>query len=261
MNGVNEKLSEKKINLSLEGVDAKVVYHIFEGFKLNTLIVSFGERRSVLSTWDGYREVKFVGNNYSPIDLSKCTMKDQNYDEFQKKLPLALGLQPEEISFLSTGVDMDNLAVCKKSFQEFTVCCLATAGAKGNALRTGVDVASYVERNGEFMSACGTINVILLSNVVLSGGAMARAIITATEAKTAALQDLNVRSTSCPQHQATGTGTDNIIVVSGAGRSKPLRLTSGHTKMGELIGFSTKSAIAEALKKHDGSYENERIGE
>jgi len=31
-----------------------------------------------------------------------------------------------------------------------------------------------------------------------------------------------------------------------------LRLTSGHTKIGELIGFSTKIAVAEALKKHDG---------
>jgi adenosylcobinamide hydrolase len=257
MEEVNVKLGEKKINLSLEGVDAKVVYHVYEGFKLNTLVIFFGERRRVLSTWDGYRQVAFVGNNYSPIELSKCTMNDQNYDEFQKKLPLALGLQPEEISFLSTGVDMDNLAVCERSFQEFTVCCLATAGAKGNALRTGVDVASYVERNGHFMRACGTINIILLFNVALSGGAMARAIITATEAKTTVLQDLNVRSTSYPQYQATGTGTDNIIVVSGAGGSKPLRLTSGHTKIGELIGFSTKIAVTEALKKHDGLYEKE----
>ena len=173
MGEMNVKLDEKKINLSLEGVDAKVVYHVYEGFKLNTLIIFFGERRRVLSTWDGYRQVAFVGNNYSPIELSKCTMNDQNYDEFQKKLPLALGVQPEEISFLSTGVDMDNLAVCERSFQEFTVCCLATAGAKGNALRTGVDVASYVERDGHFVRACGTINIILLFNVVLSAGAMA----------------------------------------------------------------------------------------
>jgi adenosylcobinamide hydrolase len=257
MKEANKRLGEEKINLSLNGVDAKIVYHIYEGFKLNTLIVSFGERRRVLSTWDGYREVKFVGNNYSPIDLSKCTMKDQNYDEFQKKLPSALGLQPEEISFLSTGVDMNNLTVCEKSFQEFVVCCLATAGAKGNALRTGVDMASHVERDGHFINVFGTINVILLTNAVLSDGAMARAIITATEAKTAALQDLNVRSTSSPQYQATGTGTDNIIIASGKGLGKPLRLTSGHTKIGELIGFSTKIAVAEALKKHDGLQENE----
>ena len=243
-------MKEKKLNLELKEVDAKVVYHNYEGFDLNTLIVAFGEKRRILSTWDGPRTVKFVGNNYTPGKLSQRTMK--NYDEFQKKLPLALGIQPEEISFMSTGVDMDNLAVCETSYQEFKVCCLATAGARNNALRTGVDVANYVERNGNFKVASGTINVIILTNATLTDGAMARAIVTVTEAKTVALQDLGYKSSSTPEIQATGTGTDNVIVVSGNGLGEPLRITSGHTKIGELIGFSTKKAVAEALKKHDG---------
>ena len=245
-------MKERKIELELEGIEAKIVYHAYKGVELNTLLVSFGEKRRVLSTLDGYKEVKFVANTYTPLSLSEHTMK--NYWEFQKKFPLALGIHPEEITFLSTGVDMDDFAVCEKSYQEFKVCCLATAGAKGNALRTGVDVASYVEQVGNFVSTLGTINVILLTNATLSDGAMARAIITATEAKTAALQDLDVRSTSTPQNQATGTGTDNIIVVSGKGLGKALRLASGHTKIGELIGFSTKTAVAEALKKQDGCF-------
>jgi len=248
--GSDVSMKEKKINLALEGVDAKVLYLTYEGFKLNTLLVSFGEKRRVLSTWDGFREVKFVGNTYTPLALSERTMMD--YEGFQRNFPLALGIRPEEIAFLSTGVDMNQLAVCERSYQEFKVCCLATAGAKGNALRTGVDVASYVERTGDFLSSSGTINVILLTNATLSDGAMARTIITVTEAKTAALQDLNVRSTSTPQNQATGTGTDNVIVVSGKSLGKALRLTSGHTKIGELIGFSTKRTVIEALKKHDG---------
>jgi adenosylcobinamide amidohydrolase len=244
------KWKEKKISLALKGVEAKVVYLTYEGFDLNTLLVSFGEKCRVLSTWSGLSEVKFVGNVFTPLTLSKHTMK--NYEEFQKKFPLTLGIHPEEIAFLSTGVDMDNLAVCETSYQEFKVCCLATAGAKGNALRTGVDVADYVERDGNFVSAAGTINLVLLTNAAFTDGAMARAVITATEAKTAALQDLDVRSTYTPRNQATGTGTDNVIVVSGKGLGKPLRLASGHTKIGELLGFSTKIAVAEALKKHDG---------
>ena len=244
-----KQLNKKKINFTLEKINAKVVYHTYEGFSLNTLVVSFGEKRRVLSTWDGYKEVKFVANNYTPLALSERTMK--KYEEFQKNFPLSLGIHPEEISFLSTGVDMDNLAVCERSFEDLKVCCLATAGAKCNALRTGVDVANYVERNGNFISRVGTINIILLNNATLSDGAMARAIITITEAKTAALQDLDVRSTYTPKNQATGTGTDNIIVVSGR-MGKPLLLTSGHTKIGELIGTSTKTAVAQALKKHDG---------
>jgi len=243
-------VKERKIELELGGIEAKIVYHAYKGVELNTLLVSFGEKRRVLSTLDGYKEVKFVANTYTPLSLSRHTMK--NYGEFQKNFPLALGIRPEEITFLSTGVDMDDLAVCEKSYQEFKVCCLATAGAKGNALRTGVDVASYVERDGNFVSTLGTINVILLTNATLSDGAMARTIITATEAKTASLQDLDVRSTSAPQNQATGTGTDSMIVVSRKNSDKPLQITSGHVKIGELIGFSTKTGVAEALKKHDG---------
>lgn len=243
-------MKERKIELELEEIEAKIVYHTYKSVELNTLLVSFGEKRRVLSTLEGYKEVKFVANAYTPLSLSRHTMK--NYWEFQKNFPLALGISPEEITFLSTGVDMADLAVCEKFYQEFKVCCLATAGAKGNALRTGVDVASYVERDGNFVSTRGTINVIILTNAALSDGAMARAIITATEAKTAALQDLDVRSTSAPQNQATGTGTDNMIVGSGKNSAKPLQITSGHVKIGELIGFSTKTAVAEALKKHDG---------
>jgi len=242
-------MKERKINIQLEGVEVKVVYHTYEGFDLNTLLVSFGEKRRVLSTLDGFKKVKFVANNYTPLRLSERTM--MNYKAFKRKLPLALGINPGDIAFMSTGVNMDNAAFHKSFFQEFKVCCIATAGAKGNALRTGVDKASYFERDGKFFSTQGTINLILLTNANLSGGAMARAIITATEAKTAALQDLNVRSTSTPQHQATGTGTDNVIVVSGT-EGKPLQTTSGHIKIGELMGFSTKNAVTEALKKHDG---------
>jgi adenosylcobinamide amidohydrolase len=175
----------------------------------------------------------------------------KHFQEFKRNFPLALGINPELISFLSTGVNMDQLAICERSYGDLKVCCLATAGAKGNALRTGVDVGNYVEQPGYFVDTSGTINVIILTPSNLTGGAMARAIITVTEAKTAALQDLNVRSTSSPQYQATGTGTDNVLIVSGTA-DKPLMLTSGHTKLGELIGSATKTAVAEALKKFDG---------
>jgi len=243
-------MKKREIKLKLEGVKAEILYHTYQNFDIKTLLVSFGEKRRILSTWEGFKEVSFVANNYQPRALSEITM--MNYDEFEERFSAILGIPHSDLTFLSTGADMDNLAVCEKSYEELKVCCLATAGAKGNALRTGVDVASYVERAGNFISVTGTINVILLTNAALSDGAIARTIITATEAKTAALQDLDVRSTYTPEIQATGTGTDNILVVSGKGLGEALRLTGGHTKMGELIGVSTKIAVAEALKKQDG---------
>jgi len=53
---------------------------------------------------DGYEEARFVANSYTPLSLSEYTMK--KYWEFQKNFPAALGIHPEEITFLSTGVDM-----------------------------------------------------------------------------------------------------------------------------------------------------------
>ncbi|HMK93974.1 MAG TPA: adenosylcobinamide amidohydrolase [Candidatus Limnocylindrales bacterium] len=247
MRAPSEKLREKAVDISLDGVKAAIICHMFKGAEMKTLLVSFDKKRRVLSTLDGYKESCYVANAYAPPALEDYVMK--KLSEFKRNLPLALGIDPKKISLLITAVDMDNLAVCEQSYEEFTVCCLATGGAKENAMRMGQDVTRYVERGGH-VSAIGTINLILLTNATLTEGAMARAIITATEAKTAALQDLDVKSTYSPQYQATGTGTDNMIVVSGK-MGKPLHVTSGHTKMSELIAFSTKIAVTEALKKHD----------
>ena len=90
-----------------------------------------------------------------------------------------------------------------------------------------------------------------MTNVTLTDGALAKAIITATEAKTAALQDMDARSSVSPESQATGTGTDNMIVVSGVDPVKKVRTTGGHSKMGELIGVTTKVAVYETIKKHE----------
>ncbi len=241
-------MTEREIPLSVEGIKAKIIYHTYKGFEVKTLLVSLEEKRRVLSTREGYREVSFVANHYNPRPLSDYM--HQHYEEFEKWLPATLGIYPEDITFLSTAADMDNLAISESSYEEFTVCCLATAGAKSNAQRAGVDKAGSIERDSKFERLSGTINIILLSNATLSDGAMARAIITATEAKTAALQDMDIRSTYTPENQATGTGTDNIIVVSWKGPW--VRYTGGHGKMGELIGIAVKRAVAEAIEKQDG---------
>ena len=250
--GVDVK--RREIRLKLEDVKAEILYHTYQNFEVNTLLVSFGAKRRVLSTWEGFKNVTFVANSHHPSGLSEITML--NYEEFEEKFPVNLGIPRGDLALLSTGANMDNLAVCEKSFQDLIVCCLATGGV-GNALRSGVDGANWMEQDGKYVNTLGTINIILLTNVTLTDGAMARAIITATEAKTAALQDMDARSSVSPENQATGTGTDNMIVVSGNWCGKPIRSTGGHTKMGELIGVSTKIAVAEAIKKHEASVAKE----
>ena len=246
------KFKESKLNLQLKGIDARVIYHKYDGVELNTALVSFGEKRKVLSTVDGLKQVKFVANTYVPMSLANSTMTIKKHQKFMRRLPYNLGINPKDVTFIATAVNMEKMAICEKSYQDFKVCCLATGGAKDNALRMGVDVGNWVEKKTCFQSASGTINIIILTNVVLTVGAMARAIMTATEAKTAALEDRGVKSTASPQLQATGTGTDSMIVVSGVDPEITIRHTGGHTKMGELIAISTKIAVGEALKNHDG---------
>lgn len=252
---VSVDMQKREIKLKLETVRAEILYHTYQNFDVNTLLVSFGEKRRVLSTWDGCKEVSFVANTYQPSALSDITMI--NYKEFEENFPAHLKIPRNDLSFLSTGANMDNLAVCENSYQGLIVSCLTTGGV-GNALRSGVDGANWMEQDGTFENTLGTINIILLTNATLSDGAMARAIITATEAKTAALQDMDARSSVSPENQATGTGTDNMIIVSGKEPSRSILYTGGHTKIGELIGVSTKIAVAEAIKKQDCSSKSTR---
>jgi adenosylcobinamide hydrolase len=249
-------MKRREIRLMLENVRAEILYHKYLNFDVNTLLVSFGEKHRILSTWDGYREVSFVANTYQPIGLFDITM--MNYAEFEEKFPAHLKIAREDLSLLSTLASMDNVAVCEKSYQGLVVSCLATGGV-GNALRSGVDGANWMEQDGTFVNTHGTINIIILTNATLSEGAMARAIITATEAKTAALQDMDARSSVSPENQATGTGTDNMIIVSGKDPNRPILYTGGHTKIGELIGASTKIAVTEAIKNQDASSHSRRV--
>ncbi len=138
---------------------------------------------------------------------------------------------------------MDNLSISTAQFKDMSVYALVTAGVRGNAVRMSKDEGRFYE--------LGTINIIVLSNVKLSSRARARLIISATEAKTAALQDLDVRSTEHPlPWQATGTGTDEVIVVEGAG--PVVDNAGGHCKLGELVAKAVYEGVREAVLKQNG---------
>jgi adenosylcobinamide amidohydrolase len=159
---------------------------------------------------------------------------------------------------MGTSADMDNLAMVTKAFTPFVVTALVTAGAKGNAIRTGVDEGKYIEPDPAFQKAQhgdtpkpGTVNILILTNARLTDGGMARAIITATEAKTAAFEDLKVPSTYTKDAQATGTGTDGMIVVSGTS-GPAVTFPGGHSRIGDLMGKAVHEAVIEALEKQNG---------
>ncbi|SDH71583.1 Adenosylcobinamide amidohydrolase [Propionivibrio dicarboxylicus] len=169
-------------------------------------------------------------------------------EHIRRKLADDLGLEHTSITKVATAVDAENLAVVTKVFDPITVTVLVTAGVETNAIRAGTDMGTYIEGQ----EPPGTINIILLTNAVLSIGAMARAMVTATEAKAAALQDLMVPSCYTPDVQATGTGTDSVIVVSG-NHGPSIAYTGGHSRIGGMIGQAVHEGVIAALAKHEAS--------
>ncbi|BCB95961.1 hypothetical protein JZK55_08830 [Dissulfurispira thermophila] len=239
------------------GAKAFVLKGEREGLWEKSLIVKFPERRRVLSTNDGFVDARAVVNHSAHPELWKRVCQEmKTKDEvggkvysrkIQERIAERLGIRSEDIAQMATAADMDNLAVVTKTLKPFVVTALVTAGAKTNALRTGVDEGTHVE--GDVPK--GTVNIIILTNARLTDGAMARAIITATEAKTAAFEDLKVPSSYTKDVQATGTGTDSVIVVSGT-KGPQVTYTGGHSRIGELIGKAVYEAVVEAIGKQNG---------
>jgi adenosylcobinamide amidohydrolase len=234
----------RKVELDLNYIrDARISYSTIHDFPNKTLIIDFKEPLSVVSTLEGQRDgVETVGNHYSSPPCWGIGHK-LGLKRIRKRVYKVIGKSEDKVSFLFTGADMDNLAIKRKRFKEMEVYALVTAGVKSNAVRMSVDEGRFYEP--------GTINIILLPNMKLTTRAMTRAVISATEAKAAALQDLDIRSSETPRiHQATGTGTDNIILVEGTG--KQVDNAGGHSKMGELIARAVYEAVQDAVYKQNG---------
>lgn len=222
---------------------AHVVHSFIRDFEQKTLLLDFVRPMAVLSTLEGMRQgIRTVGNHYFPPPTWGLG-HEGGVDALRKRTCRAIGRKPATSSLLFTGADMDNLAIQEASYRKMRVYALVTAGVKSNAMRMARDSGDFYEP--------GTINIVLLTNLKLSPQAMTRAIITATEAKSAVLNDLDIRSTYTPlSHQATGTGTDNVLVVEGVGT--PVAQSGGHTKLGELIARAVYAGVREAVARQNG---------
>jgi adenosylcobinamide hydrolase len=159
----------------------------------------------------------------------------------------------DRAAVMGTAANMNYAAVAQHRDNIILVTAVVTAGVQGNAACAG-DPATWRETETgweKVPTVGGTINTVLLVNHSLTEGALARAVITMTEAKTAALQQLAIGSLYS-KDLATGTGTDQFCVGAPLAAGKPLASTSPHAKLGELIGLAVKGATLEALRWQNG---------
>lgn len=214
-----------------------------------SIALIFSGRRKVLSTSlynGGYHE------NFEAIfnrDMTQgsgmpCESFAPTYVESMKIVAERLGLTPERSSGMGTAAHMENAAVVSRSYKELTVTAIVTGGVETNGGRVG-DPASYYKT---VEKKCGTINIMLVIDADMPPGILARALVTCTEAKTAALQEL-MASSRYSSGIATGSGTDQTIIVANSDSSLYFECAGKHSKLGELIGLSVMAAVKEALKK------------
>ncbi len=164
------------------------------------------------------------------------------------------GLHPDEVAVMGTAANMNCAARAVETHAELRVCAVVTAGVEGNAGCAG-DPATWHEEDAGWMESnphAGTINTMLFINWPLTPGAMARAAVTMTEGKSAALRDLAV-SSRYSEDLATGTGTDQFCIASPLDETRVPKTNPGHhAKLGELIGRAVRSATLEALRWQNG---------
>lgn len=217
------------------------------------IVACFSRRRNVLSTAPhngGYREdLQYVFNHDCKQDgQDSCAMKAPTYAEHMAIIAADMGLQ--NAAGISTAASMDNVSIKSETYMDTTVTAVVTGGIDINGGRVG-DPAAWHEMSSEFIPVSGTINIMLFIDADLPEGTLARALVTCTEAKTAALQELLAPS-RYSAGIATGSGTDGTIIVSNPQSEVKLTSAGKHCKLGELIGRTVIAAVKEALYLQTG---------
>ena len=162
----------------------------------------------------------------------ECLFNHQVQPEFNHFEPaqymgrLADSLQIRRPYFgLLTAVNMDDLCIRTDDF----LTTFVTAGI--------THPSGFRAKDTE----AGTINIILVVNGILSEGAMAGAIITATEAKGLALMEMGC--------DFLGTTTDAVIVAYRKHSSPYIEYAGSYTEFGEKITGTVAKCVKEGLRK------------
>jgi len=153
------------------------------------------------------------------------------------------GYSPAAVVGLQTAAAIAGASVQEEAGEGYRLSVCVTSGT-GNAARSGVGRQTYPAYTA------GTINTVILVDGRLTFPAMLNALITATEAKAAALQDIGITD-PVSGRAATGTTTDVVVIgVGQAADSGPVHAYAGTaTTIGDAIGRLVYASICEATRQ------------
>lgn len=147
-----------------------------------------------------------------------------------------------------TAANVHNFSLIKQKTDEFSVAVAATAGC------------SHGESSGEEIKVTeitGTINIIIFIDGAPIESCMVASVITATEAKSAALHELDVRSRYTGD-LATGSITDSVTVATN-NKGMPIVLGGPASKLGQVVSQCTRQAVTEALLRQEPVWSNRSV--
>ncbi|MDG0874142.1 adenosylcobinamide amidohydrolase [Paenibacillus thiaminolyticus] len=164
---------------------------------------------------------------------------------YMQEICLRQGYAPATTVGLMTAAKVTHASVMEEEGDGFSLLCVTTAGT-GNAARAGMPRQVY---SAYEPLKPGTINTIIVLDGKLAEAAVWNAVITATEAKCAALDDLRVIDKETDR-VATGTTTDAVaIAIADSGRYEAVHRYAGTaTTLGAAVGRLVYGTVAEAVR-------------
>ena len=176
--------------------------------------------------------------------INRMVNPQYEYNDVEQEVEQFLAqeqLEKTESVVMLTAIDPSNAIVNTYTQDELSILIVVTAGV-GNA----IDVSKANLRNEK--PYAGTINTWVLINGELTNEAFVQAMITATEAKSKALQEEQIFDT-VSETIATGTGTDSLLIAATqTGQSYPY--AGPLTALGQLIGYGVCDATRKAIQNY-----------
>ena len=219
-----------------------------------TVFVLFQQAKKVISTSlvnGGFHDnIRAVFNYKCAEPAGGTCMSLQEYEEDIKKKAESIGGDWKVSTGFGTAADMKNAVVVEKTYKNLKVTACVTAGIEANAGSAGDPAFAYGgESKSEYFKP-GTINIMLFLGADMPEGVLTRALVTCTEAKSAALREL-LTGSRYSYEPATGSGTDSTLIVANPGSPIYFRSSGKHNKLGELIGLAVKEAVKKGLKRQN----------
>ncbi|MDR2720157.1 MAG: adenosylcobinamide amidohydrolase [Nitrososphaerota archaeon] len=195
----------------------------------------------------GYKKVHAILNVSVPDNYDDKHLHDDPMNlvyDAQKSLQITT-----DCIAMLTAAKIQNLSIVTRQIGDITITAVATAG-----WRHGESAGEVIESNHY---THGTINIIVILNANPTDSCLVSLFLTATEAKTAAMNDYDIRSRYSGDI-ATGTITDSLSVAV-TGQGEKIELGGPASNVGQLVASAVRQAVKEAADKQEGPHKGRAL--